>query len=101
MSEYTPTTENVRQTFAYVQAGLDDDDGYPFVTHIHVETFDRWLAEVERAAAEKAYARGCHDERHDCDRYGEYERGELTLEQLQTNLRDFYPYRKTKEEHDD
>ena len=60
MSEYTPTTENVRQTFAYVQAGLDDDDGYPFVTHIHVETFDRWLAEVERAAAEKAWTEGTH-----------------------------------------
>ena len=48
------STENVRQTFAYVQAGLDDDDGYPFVTHIHVEEFDRWLAGVQREAAGKS-----------------------------------------------
>lgn len=54
MSEYVPTTENIRQTFAYIQAGLDDDDGYPFVMHVHVEVFDRWLAEVERAAAARA-----------------------------------------------
>lgn len=54
MSDYVPTTENIRQTFAYVQAGLDDDDGYPFVMHVHIEAFDCWLAEVERAAAEKA-----------------------------------------------
>lgn len=47
MSEYTPTTEEVRQTFAYVQAGLDHDDGYPFVMDIHVTEFDRWLAEVK------------------------------------------------------
>lgn len=54
MTDYTPTTENVRQTFAYIQAGLDDDDGYPFVMHVHVEAFDRWLASVERAVAAKA-----------------------------------------------
>lgn len=50
MNEYRPTTENIRQTFAYVQAGLDDDDGYPFVMHVHVEEFDRWLA-AEKAEA--------------------------------------------------
>ena len=43
MTEYVPTTENIRQTFAYVQAGLDDDEGYPFVMEFHLEAFDRWL----------------------------------------------------------
>lgn len=47
MSEHTPTTENIRQTFAYVRAGLDHDDGYPFVMEFHVEAFDRWLAQVK------------------------------------------------------
>ena len=58
MTDEALTTEHVRQTFAYVQAGLDDDDGYPFVMHVHVEAFDAWLSEVERAAAEKAWDEG-------------------------------------------
>lgn len=51
MNEEALTTEHVRQTFAYVQAGLDDDDGYPFVMHIHVDAFDAWLDGVKRDAA--------------------------------------------------
>jgi len=54
MTDYTPTTEEVRQTFAYVQAGLDHDDGYPFVMDIPVANFDRWLAEM-KAEAVNAY----------------------------------------------
>lgn len=55
MSEYTPTTENIRQTFAYVRAGLDHDDGYPFVMEFHVEAFDRWLASVKAEAWDEGW----------------------------------------------
>ncbi|UOR02043.1 hypothetical protein MUN77_01545 [Leucobacter allii] len=57
MSEYTPTTEQVRNIYAYERenelgwAGLDDDQT---IFEMQAE-FDRWLAEVERAAAEKAW----------------------------------------------
>lgn len=58
MSEYTPTTENIRQTFAYVRAGLDHDDGYPFVMEFHVEAFDRWLAQVKAQVWDEGFQGG-------------------------------------------
>jgi hypothetical protein len=61
MSEYTPDTENIRQTFAYVQAGLDDDEGYPFVMHVHVAEFDRWLASVKADAYRTGYNKATAD----------------------------------------
>lgn len=45
MSEYTPVTDEVRESYA----GFDFDSG------IAGDQFDRWHAEVERAAAEKAW----------------------------------------------
>ena len=44
MSDYTPTTEEVRDAYA----------GHDFDYAIAGAQFDRWLAEVERASAEKA-----------------------------------------------
>ena len=45
MSEYTPTTERVRSDYADTFEGTDER---------RYERFDRWLAEVERAAAARA-----------------------------------------------
>lgn len=59
MSEYTPTTAEVRD--AYIE-GVEHDcyyEGDVKATPDGIyegERFDRWLAEVERAAAEKALA---------------------------------------------
>lgn len=47
MSEYTPTTDEVRDAYA----------GHDFDQAISSAQFARWLAEVERAAAEKAWDR--------------------------------------------
>lgn len=56
MSEYTPTTGVVRGAY------VEDQIGYAMPYHIpeseHEERFDRWLAEVERAAAQKAWGEG-------------------------------------------
>lgn len=47
--EYTPTTDEVRADYAAGQINPSDP-------HCPVRAeFDRWLAEVERAAAEKAW----------------------------------------------
>lgn len=57
MSDHTPTTEQVRNIYANEREdelkwdGLDDDQA---IFEMQAE-FDRWLAEVERAAAEKAW----------------------------------------------
>lgn len=72
MSEHTPTTENIRQTFAYVRAGLDHDDGYPFVMEFHVEAFDRWLAEHDREAKAEAWEEAMAHATKTCRREGEY-----------------------------
>jgi len=48
--EYTPTTEEVRQHWG-IAVDLDRRDS-------RLAEFDRWLAEVERAAAEKAWSEG-------------------------------------------
>lgn len=57
MSDYTPSEENVRQTFAYIQGGLDHDDGHEPFTQVHLEEFDRFLeATKARARAVGAMA---------------------------------------------
>lgn len=58
MSDYTPTTDEVRQRYkagAWLNGDRNPDQFNPSVyTPIYFAEFDRWLAEVERAAAEKA-----------------------------------------------
>lgn len=54
MSDYTPTLEDAKRTFAYIQGGLDHDEGYKPFYQVHEEAFDRMIAEVERAAAARA-----------------------------------------------
>lgn len=49
--DYTPTTAEVRGVFARFLAEPD----------VRAEQFDRWLAEVERAAEERGYKRGYAD----------------------------------------
>ncbi|MGR4009172.1 hypothetical protein [Leucobacter sp. 1207-22] len=52
MIKYTPTTEQMREWFSEPQTeaeAMSIDAHYE-----NAEAFDRWLAEVERAAAEKA-----------------------------------------------
>lgn len=57
--EYTPTTDEMRNVYASVQA-LGIRSGPPgAIEYNHGKAkFDRWLAEVERAAAEKAWHEG-------------------------------------------
>lgn len=52
MNEYTPTTEEVRNCYA---ANPPAEHWHPS-RHVHRVAFGRWLAEVERAAAEKLEA---------------------------------------------
>ena len=54
MSDYTPTLEDAKRTYAYIQGGLDHDEGYKPFYQVHEEAFDRMIAAIERAAAEKA-----------------------------------------------
>ncbi len=54
MSEYTPTLEDAKRTYAYIQGGLDHDEGYKPFYQVHEEAVDRLIAEVERAAAARA-----------------------------------------------
>jgi hypothetical protein len=58
MNGYTPTTEEVRGDYAHFQVpgGTDPVTG-EFAEGL--AEFDRWLAEVERAAAEKAWWEAC------------------------------------------
>ena len=56
MSDYTPTLEDAKRTYAYIQGGLDHDEGYKPFYQVHEDAFDRMIAEVERAAAVKALA---------------------------------------------
>lgn len=51
MSDYVPTTDRVRADYAETYEGTDER---------RYARFDRWLAEVERAAAEKAWVEGAH-----------------------------------------
>lgn len=54
MSDYTPTLEDAKRTYAYIQGGLDHDEGYKPFYQVHEEAFDRMIAEVKRAAAARA-----------------------------------------------
>ena len=54
---------------------------------------ERSVAEVEYAAAEKAYERGRLDERHDCSLTSLYHGSVISAEQLQRDLRSRNPYR--------
>lgn len=100
VSEYTPRTHEIRAAAVNHRAPLIHRQMLGQTIRdaelVALAEFDRWLVEVERAAAEKAYERGRLDERHDCDRYGEYERGEITGPQLRDNLRHPYPYRRNE-----
>ena len=49
MNDYTPKTANVRTAYAYIDEPTEQEVDANFAA------FDRWLAEVERAAAEKAW----------------------------------------------
>lgn len=48
--EYTPETEDVAATFAYIQGDLDIDDGYPPFRQVHEAEFYRWLNNVRAEA---------------------------------------------------
>lgn len=114
MNDYTPTTDEVLRCYRLpLTSGQGQREGESFAEFLSRRSIEaaqqqvadreaaqRWLAEVERAAAEKAYERGRLDERHDCERYGEYERGEITGPQLRDNLRPLYPYRRNEGENE-
>lgn len=57
-SEYTPTVRKVRRVYAFAPVN------FAACNHLNTDSeyaglqFDRWLAEVERKAAEKAWERG-------------------------------------------
>lgn len=62
MSDYTPTTEEVRNSYKS-GAWLKGREGVPQFNPdeyrpIYFAEFDRWLAEVERAAARQAWEEG-------------------------------------------
>lgn len=78
MSEYTPDTERVRE--AYEEFYYDEampDAKKPAVVSTE---FDRWLAEVERAAAEKAWAEGELAGTRNQRDFEQYRQGRLTEE---------------------
>ena len=55
MSKYTPTTEQVEDGFAHEpEYEYHNPIGYGLHVQANRRAFKRWLAEVERAAAEKA-----------------------------------------------
>lgn len=94
MSDYVPSVGAARARYC---DSIVRKDGVPhsFVVtpedHAknHAE-FDRMIAEVRRQAAEEAYERGRLDERHDCNLTTAFERGEMTRDELQANLRNPY-----------
>lgn len=61
MSDYTPTTEEVRDDWdaLMLEGGISEGSRADanFDSDRRNAQFDRWLAEVERAAAEKAWKR--------------------------------------------
>lgn len=59
MSEHTPTTEQMREWFAEPRS--ESEAMSPDAHYEAKEMFDRWLAEVERAAAEKALSKAADD----------------------------------------
>jgi hypothetical protein len=66
MTDYTPTTEEVRERY-WLNDGepSDPDEGYEF---------DRWLAEYEQDAYERGYRDGYNDLSNYNDWYGGDER---------------------------
>ena len=52
MSEYTPTTAHIRDAWSELNY-LESKGNIPYQDS--GDEFDRWLAEVERASAEKAW----------------------------------------------
>ena len=57
MSDYTPTTEEVRDGWVRII----NEDGSPSMLRISPEDFDRWLAEVKAQVWEEAYMTGVSD----------------------------------------
>lgn len=52
--ECTPTLEDAKRTYAYIQGGLDHDDGYTPFYQVHEEAFDRMIAALIREAKAEA-----------------------------------------------
>lgn len=69
MSEYTPTTDEVRAAYFVRKTGL------VVSAMSHYPEFDDWLAEVERAVAEKAWDEAARIDAdcHDCIAMGGHE----------------------------
>lgn len=111
MNDYTPTTDEVlscyRLPMSAEQRQREGESFAEFLSRRSIETMQqqiadqeasaRWLAEVERAASEKAYERGRVDEHHDCKITDEYlAPGGPDLDTYLGNLRSRNPYRKDK-----
>lgn len=60
MSEYTPSTDEVREEFMFGHQEADMDGNVVVSLNEAFARWGRWLAEVERAAAEKGWDR-CAD----------------------------------------
>lgn len=69
--KYTPSLEDARQTYAYIRGGLDHDDGYAPFTQVHLEDFDRIIAEVRA----EAWDEGASDGQWNLEHEGQIERG--------------------------
>lgn len=52
MTDYTPTTHDVRERYRYFDGGPSPEDG---------PEFDRWLEEHDRQVAAAAYEKGWDD----------------------------------------
>lgn len=59
MTDYTPSTENILNCYAYSSEGYDGSLAIP--ERQSKAEFGRWLAEVERAAAAKALTDAADD----------------------------------------
>ena len=62
MTEYIPTLDEVRDKYADARVGIGEwtrfDESVKQAVESAYAEFDRWLASVERAAAEKAWREG-------------------------------------------
>ena len=100
MNDYTPDLSDAQSYYAAGRAQLrrqiTGEQAIDVTEYSH--EFDRMIAEVERAAAEKAYERGRLDERHDCNRYTEYQQGRISEKQYQRDARSKNPYRREETE---
>ena len=75
MSEYTPTTEEVRRLYVR-HCSLRGRTKYPPLEELEDE-FDRWLAALIREAKAEAYEQGRIDQKRSAELYARYQRGEL------------------------